>query len=75
MNMFFELIDKFIDGDVTSEEEKQAINLINSVQVLANYYKIILYVNEAVRNKTLIPMGDELKRLEKLKSKSSKPLK
>ena len=42
MNMFFELIDKFIDGDVTSEEEKQAINLINSVQVLANYYKIIL---------------------------------
>lgn len=69
MNIFFELIDKFIDGDVTIEEEQQAIKLLNSFPVLANYYKTSLYIKEAVRNKILIPMGEERERLLRKENK------
>lgn len=56
----FKLIDKFLNGDLSPQEEEKVLFLIKTVPHLANYYNLSKDINDALQNKTLIAVGREL---------------
>lgn len=60
---YFVLVEKFLNGDLSPQEEKKALHLIKTVPHLANYYNLSKDVNEAIKNKTLIAVGIELNKI------------
>lgn len=59
----FVLIEKFLNGDLSPEEERIVLHLIKTVPHLANYYNLSKDVNYAIKNKTLIAIGAELNKI------------